>query len=155
MEIRKKFLIKDVNNLNLGKYYHKTIIQNYLYVNKFTAIIKRKISDNNINKYTYTIKTFKVWISVNEIEKDISEEEYNNLSLNYNYNRFLTYFNKYNIYLNKYIGIIFAVIEFSSGDSACKIKLPNWFGPELSFKITNFKMATSLVNKIFDFLKNF
>ena len=45
-----------------------------------------KISENNINKYTYTIKTSKVGISVNEIEKDITKDEYNNLSLNPNYN---------------------------------------------------------------------
>lgn len=86
MEIERKFLIKDLNKLDLSKYQHKTIVQDYLYVDNFTAIRKRKISENNINKYTYTIKTSKVGISVNEIEKDILEDEYNNLTLNPNYN---------------------------------------------------------------------
>lgn len=163
MEIERKFLVKDINSLDLSKYHHKTIIQNYLYVDKFTAIRKRKIIDNNLNKFTYTIKTAKVGISVNEIEKDISEDEYNNLSLNPNYNtiekeRYLISFDKYNIELDIfkgiYQGIIFAEIEFSSEEIAFEIDLPNWFGPELSSKITNSEMAISPVNKIFDLLKN-
>lgn len=163
MEIERKFLVKDINSLDLSKYHHKTIIQNYLYVDKFTAIRKRKIIDNNLNKFTYTIKTAKVGISVNEIEKDISEDEYNNLSLNPNYNtiekeRYLIPFDKYNIELDIfkgiYQGIIFAEIEFSSEEIAFEIDLPNWFGPELSSKITNSEMAISPVNKIFDLLKN-
>ena len=162
MEIERKFLVKDISNLDLSKYNHKFIVQNYLYVDKFTAIRKRKISENNINKYTYTIKTFKVGISVNEIEKDISKEEYNNLTLNPNYNtiekeRYIIPYEKYNIELDVfkgvYQGIIFAEIEFPSEDLAFKVKLPNWFGPELSSKITNSEMAVKPVNKIFNILK--
>lgn len=162
MEIERKFLIKDISNLDLNNYHHKTIIQDYLYVDKFTAIRKRKISENNINKYTYTIKTAKVGISVNEIEKDISEDEYNNLTLNPNYNtiekeRYIIPYDKYNIELDVfkgvYQGIIFAEIEFPSEDLAYEIKLPNWFGPELSSKITNSEMAFKPVNKILNILK--
>ena len=161
MEIERKFLVKDINSLDLSKYHHKTIVQDYLYVDKFTAIRKRKISENNISKYTYTVKTAKVGISVNEIEKDISEDEYNNLSLNSNYNtiekeRYLIPFDKYNIELDIfsgiYKGIIFAEIEFPSEALAFNIKLPNWFGPELSSKVTNSQMAISSVNEILDLL---
>ena len=161
MEIERKFLVKDINSLDLSKYHHKTIVQDYLYVDKFTAIRKRKISENNISKYTYTVKTAKVGISVNEIEKDISEDEYNNLSLNSNYNtiekeRYLIPFDKYNIELDIfsgiYKGIIFAEIEFPSEALAFNIKLPNWFGPELSSKVTNSQMALSSVNEILDLL---
>ena len=160
MEIERKFLVKDINSLDLSKYHHKTIIQDYLYVDRFTAIRKRKITDNN-NKYTYTIKTAKVGISVNEIEKDITEDEYNNLSLNPIYNtiekeRYLIPFDKYTIELDIfkgiYKGIIFAEIEFPSEAIAFNIKLPNWFGPELSSKVTNSQMAISQVNEIFDLL---
>lgn len=163
MEIERKFLIKDINNLDLSKYQHKTIVQDYLYVDNFTAIRKRKISENNINKYTYTIKTSKVGISVNEIEKDILEDEYNNLTLNPNYNtiekeRYIIPYEKYNIELDVfkgvYQGIIFAEIEFPSEDLAYEVKLPNWFGPELSSKITNSEMAVKPVNKILNILKN-
>ena len=160
MEIERKFLVKNINSLDLSKYHHKTIVQDYLYVDRFTAIRKRKITDNN-NKYTYTIKTAKVGISVNEIEKDITEDEYNNLSLNPIYNtiekeRYLIPFNKYNIELDIfkgiYKGIIFAEIEFPSETIAFESKLPNWFGPELSSKVTNSQMAISSVNEIFDLL---
>lgn len=163
MEIERKFLIKDLNKLDLSKYQHKTIVQDYLYVDNFTAIRKRKISENNINKYTYTIKTSKVGISVNEIEKDILEDEYNNLTLNPNYNtiekeRYIIPYEKYNIELDVfkgvYQGIIFAEIEFPSEDLAFNIKLPDWFGQELSCKITNSEMAVKPVNKILNILKN-
>ena len=163
MEIERKFLIKAINNLDLSKYQHKTIVQDYLYVDNFTAIRKRKISENNINKYTYTIKTSKVGISVNEIEEDILEDEYNNLTLNLNYNtiekeRYIIPYEKYNIELDVfkgvYQGIIFAEIEFPSEDLAYEVKLPNWFGPELSSKITNSEMAVKPVNKILNILKN-
>lgn len=162
MEIERKFLIKDLNKLDLSKYQHKTIVQDYLYVDNFTAIRKRKISENNINKYTYTIKTSKVGISVNEIEKDILEDEYNNLTLNPNYNtiekeRYIIPYEKYNIELDVfkgvYQGIIFAEIEFPSEDLAYEVKFPNWFGPELISKITNSEMAVKPVNKIFNILK--
>ena len=161
MEIERKFLVKDINSLDLSKYHHKTIVQDYLYADKFTAIRKRKITDNNNNQYTYTIKTAKVGISVNEIEKDITEDEYNNLSLNSNYNtiekeRYLIPFDKYTIELDIfkgiYKGIIFAEIEFPSEALAFNIKLPNWFGPELSSKVTNSQMAISSVNEILDLL---
>lgn len=161
MEIERKFLVNDIKDLDLSKYHHKTIVQDYLYVDNFTAIRKRKITDNNLNKFTYTIKTAKVGISVNEIEKDISEDEYNNLSLNPNYNtiekeRYLIPFDKYNIELDIfngiYKGIIFAEIEFPSEAIAFEIKLPNWFGPELSSKVTNSQMAISSANKILDLL---
>lgn len=98
---------------------------------------------------------FKIGISVNEIEKDITEDEYNNLSLNPIYNtiekeRYLIPFDKYNIELDIfkgiYKGIIFAEIEFPSEALVFNIKLPNWFGPELSCKITNSQMAISPVN---------
>ena len=161
MEIERKFLVNDIKDLDLSKYHHQTIVQDYLYVDNFTAIRKRKITDNNLNKFTYTIKTAKVGISVNEIEKDISEDEYNNLSLNPNYNTiekeiYLIPFDKYNIELDIfneiYKGIIFAEIEFPFEAIAFEIKLPNWFGPELSSKVTNSQMAISQVNEIFDLL---
>ena len=42
MEIERKFLIKDISNLDLSNYHHKTIIQDYLYIDKFTAIRKNE-----------------------------------------------------------------------------------------------------------------
>ena len=42
MEIERRFLVKDLSKLDLSKYKHKRIIQDYLYKDKFTAIRKRK-----------------------------------------------------------------------------------------------------------------
>ena len=42
MEIERRFLVKDVNSLNLAQYNHKQIIQDYLYKDTFTAIRKRQ-----------------------------------------------------------------------------------------------------------------
>ena len=161
MEIERKFLVKNINELDLSKYNHKTITQDYLYIDNFTAIRKRKICENNINKYTYTIKTAKVGISVNEIEREITESEYNNLPINSNYNtiekeRYIIPYENYKIELDVftgvYTGIVFAEIEFPSEAIAFEIKLPNWFGPELSSKVTNSQMAISSANKILDLL---
>ena len=73
MEIERKFLVSDISKIdfNLDNYECKIIKQDYLYVDKLTAIRKRKVTIDNINKYYYTIKTGKSGISVNEIEKDI------------------------------------------------------------------------------------
>ena len=161
MEIERKFLVKNINELDLSKYNHKTIIQDYLYIDSFTAIRKRKICENNINKYTYTIKTAKVGISVNEIEREITEAEYNNLPINNNYNtiekeRYIIPYENYKIELDVftgvYTGLVFAEIEFPSEVEAFNLKLPNWFGTEISSNVTNADMAVGPVDKIFDLL---
>ena len=56
MEIEKKFLVKDVNKINeiISKYPKKTITQDYLYVDDYTAIRKRKIEENSNITYVYT-----------------------------------------------------------------------------------------------------
>lgn len=161
MEIERKFLVKNINELDLSKYNHKTIIQDYLYIDSFTAIRKRKICKNNINKFTYTIKTAKVGISVNEIEREITEAEYNNLPINNNYNtiekeRYIIPYENYKIELDVftgvYTGIVFAEIEFPSEVEAFNLKLPNWFDTEISSNVTNADMAVGPVDKIFDLL---
>ena len=45
MEIERKFLVKDINAINeiISKYPKKTITQDYLYVDDYTAVRKRKI----------------------------------------------------------------------------------------------------------------
>ena len=159
MEIERKFLVKNINELDLSKYNHKTIIQDYLYIDRFTAIRKRKICENNINKYTYTIKTAQVGISVNEIDREITESEYNNLPINSNYNtieteRYIIPYENYKIELDVftgvYTGLVFAEIEFPSEAEAFNLKLPNWFGTEISSNVTNSDMAVGPINKIFE-----
>ena len=110
MEIERKFLVSDLNGLDLSKYEYKHIIQDYLYKDKFTAIRKRKvINSDGSTSYTYTIKTNKVGISVNEMEQAISEEDYICLNINPNFNQidktryFIPYINRkffYFFYVN-------------------------------------------------------
>ena len=51
--------------------------------------------------------------------------------------------------------IIFAEVEFPSEDMAEKFVKPEWFGAELSGKITNNKMAHCSRNEIDKILNNY
>lgn len=153
MEIERKFLINDKKIIDKIKkeYIKQEIIQDYLYFDNFTAIRKRKITNLSNTKYIYTIKTMKVGISVNEFEKEITEDEYQSLKLNKNYNTIIKdryiipYLNKFkidfDIFHGIYEGIVFAEIEFKNIEDSNKIKLPEWFGKEISNLITNSQMA--------------
>ena len=160
MEIEKKFVVRDINKVNeiISKYSKKQITQDYLYVDTYTSIRKRKVEQNNNTKYFYTVKTMKVGISVNEIEKEISKEEYNSLKINEDYTTLLKdrYIIPYidnlkiemDVFKGKYEGIIFAEIEFESEEQAAKTAIPEWFDEEISKKITNSKMATQNIEKM-------
>ncbi len=162
MEIERRFLIKDISKLDLSKYKSKRIIQDYLYKDNFTAIRKRQtIKDNEIN-YTYTVKTNKIGLSVNEIEQEINPEQYNNLQLNPKFNhidktRYLIPYKdnltiELDVFNNNFSGIIFAEIEFTSEEQANNIELPNWLGSEISNKLTNSDMASKPIEKILEFI---
>lgn len=163
MEIERRFLVKDLSNLDLSQYKCKRIIQDYLYKDKFTAIRKRKtVIDDNVS-FTYTIKTRKIGISVNELENEISEEEYNNLKVHPNFNHIdkiryiIPYIDNLNIELDvfndNFDGIVFAEIEFNSEEQAHSVKLPEWFGPEITNKLTNSDMASRSIDKILEIVK--
>ena len=165
MEIERRFLVKDLSSLDLSQYKCKRIIQDYLYKDKFTAIRKRKtVLDDNVS-FTYTIKTRKIGISVNELENEISEEEYNNLKVHPNFNHIdkiryiIPYIDNLNIELDvfndNFDGIIFAEIEFKSEEQANSVKLPEWFGPEITNKLTNSDMASRSIDKILEIVKKY
>ena len=164
MEIERRFLVKDLSSLDLSQYKCKRIIQDYLYKDKFTAIRKRKtVLDDNVS-FTYTIKTRKIGISVNELENEISEEEYKNLKVHPNFNHIdktryiIPYIDNLNIELDvfndNFDGIIFAEIEFKSEEQANSVKLPEWFGPEITNKLTNSDMASRSIDEILKFVEN-
>ena len=165
MEIERRFLVKDLSSLDLSQYKCKRIIQDYLYKDKFTAIRKRKtVLDDNVS-FTYTIKTRKIGISVNELENEISEEEYNNLKVHPNFNHIdkiryiIPYIDNLNIELDVFNdnidGIVFAEIEFNSEEQAHSVKLPEWFGPEITNKLTNSDMASRSIDKILEIVKKY
>lgn len=154
MEIERKFLVKDINAINeiISKYPKKTITQDYLYVDDYTAVRKRKIEENGNTKYVYTVKTMKIGISVNEFEKEITKEEYDALKINVEYitlskDRYvIPYVDglkiEVDVFKGVYEGIVFAEIEFKSELQATQIELPKWFDKEMSQIISNGKMAT-------------
>ena len=121
MEIERKFLVKDINAINeiISKYPKKTITQDYLYVDDYTAV--RKIGKSGNTKYVYTVKTMKVGISVNEFEKEITKEEYDALKINAEYitlskDRYvIPYVDELKIevdvFKEVYEGVVFAEIE--------------------------------------------
>lgn len=163
MEIERRFLINNLNNLDLSQYKHKHIIQDYLYKDRFTAIRKRKtVIENNVS-YTYTIKTKKIGISVNELENDISKDEYHSLKVNPNFNHIdktryiIPYINNLNIELDvfndNFNGIILAEIEYESENQANIIQIPDWFGNEITNKLTNSDMASRPIHEIFKIIK--
>lgn len=164
MEIERKFLIKNIDNLDLNKYEKKHITQDYLYKDKYTAIRKRMIVKDNKVRYVYTVKTKATGISAHEIENEISREEYDSLRINANFNTIdkiryvIPYKNGLKIELDVfngcYKGIIFAEIEFESEEQAKDTEMPDWFGNELSCKLTNSDMAVKDVGEIFNIIKN-
>lgn len=151
MEIEKKFLVKDISHLNLSNYSKIEMVQDYLYIDKLTIVRKRKCIKNNQKTYMYTIKTDKKNLSVNEIEKEITEDEYNSLPTKPSYNSLsktryiIPYIEDLKIELDIfhgiYDGLIFAEIEFNSEEQANSIPVPKWFDKELSHTITNSDMA--------------
>lgn len=160
MEIERRFLIKDKNKVEeLIRQYKaskKTIIQDYIYSDIFTAIRKRKIEKDEKTQYIYTIKTGRKGISVNEIEEEISKEQYDLLKIDENRititkDRFvIPYIDNLKIELDifhgKYEGVIFAEIEFESEKQACKAKIPEWFDIEIGDKVSNDMMSRKFID---------
>ena len=160
MEIERRFLIKDKNKVEeLIKQYKetkKTITQDYIYSDIFTAIRKRKIEKDENIKYIYTIKTGRKGISVNEIEEEISKEQYDLLKIDENRitiekDRFvIPYIDNLKIELDifhgKYEGVIFAEIEFESENQASKAKIPEWFDIEIGDKVSNDMMSREFID---------
>lgn len=160
MEIERRFLIKDKEKVKeLIKKYENTkkrIVQDYIYSDTITAIRKRKIEKAGEIKYIYTIKTGRKGISVNEIENEISKEQYDSLKIDEKRitiikDRYIIpYIDNLNIELDlfhgEYEGVVFAEIEFESEEQANTIKIPDWFETEIGHKISNDKMSKKFID---------
>ena len=161
MEIERKFLVEygdEVKDL-IEKYNDskKSIVQDYIYSDLFTAIRKRKIKKAGNIKYVYTVKTSRTGqYSVNEIEKEITEDEYNLLKkdesrITIEKDRFFIPYNdgltiELDVFHGAYEGVIFAEIEFSSENEAKKTAVPSWFGKEVGDKISNDMMSKEFID---------
>lgn len=158
MEIERKFLVPDISHLKLDTFKSKKIIQDYLYNDKITIIRKRCIIQDDKEKYIYTVKTGRVNYSINEIESEITKEQYDKLGLNpkcrtiekIRYN--IPYENgliiELDVFEGEYKGIVFAEIEFESEEQAENTNFPEWFGKELTGKLSNGMMASKKVEDI-------
>lgn len=159
-EIERKFLVKDINNINLSLYRKKTIMQTYLYTDGLTFIRKRKIEESSNTSYYYTVKTGKTSKhGINEFETEINKEIYDKLMPTQKTNAIMK--DRYYIPLGNSLtieldifggifeGIIFAEVEFKNENEAERFKKPDWFDKELSGRISN-SMMTKLSRKEFD-----
>ena len=160
MEIERRFLVKNLMKVDeLIKEYgysSKRITQDYIYSDPFTAIRKRKIEKNGVQKFIYTVKTGRKGISVNEFESDITEDMYNSLSIDNS--RITIIKDRYcipyiddlvielDIFHGKYQGLVFAEIEFKSEEQANNTKIPDWFDKEIGGQVSNCKMSMGEIN---------
>lgn len=53
MEIERKFLVNDLNGINLEEYEYKKMAQDYLYIDKFSVVRIRKIETAKGKKFKY------------------------------------------------------------------------------------------------------
>lgn len=152
-EIERKFLVEDISELNLETYAKKHIIQHYLYSDKFTVVRKRKIEENDKKIFYYTIKHRINKYTAEEKENEITEEEYENIKINKDANvidkvRYIIPIEnglkiELDVFKGIFEGIIFAEVEFKSEEQAINFKITDWFGKELTGKISN-NMMTKL-----------
>lgn len=146
-EIERKFLVEDISKINLEDYDKKHIIQHYLYSDKFTVIRKREIEENNKKMFYYTIKHRINKYSAEENETEITKEQYEEININKGANvidkeRYIIPIEnglkiELDVFKGIFKGIIFAEIEFPSEEQAINFKIPDWFGKELTGKISN------------------
>ena len=160
MEIERRFLIRDNKKveelISEFKDSKKVIVQDYIFSDIFTAIRKRRIEKDNQTKYTYTIKTGKKGFGVEEIEKEITKEQYNLLEkdssrITIEKDRYIIpYIDNLKIELDifhgAYEGIIFAEIEFKTEEQAVTTKIPEWFDVEIGEKVSNDIMSRMLID---------
>ena len=161
MEIERKFLVNKLpKNIELSKYSKKEIKQIYLYIDDLSIVRIRKVKENDKEKYTHTVKAGKVGISNEEYENEISKDEFYKLYNNRNKNYLVLDKTRYiipyidnlkielDIFHRDYEGLIFAEIEFKSEEQANNIKIPEWFGKDISNIITNSDLALSNTDNI-------
>lgn len=162
MEIERRFLVTDINKVEklVEEYKHtkKSIIQDYIYSDIFTAIRKRKIVKDGKEKYIYTVKTGSKGFSVNEYENEISKEQYDSLKKVDNRitiikdRYFIPYINdlkiELDIFHSVYEGIIFAEIEFENEKQAIETKIPEWFNMEIGKIVSNDMMSREKIDII-------
>ena len=160
MEIERRFLVKDIEKIKeLMLDYNDTkvtIIQDYIYSDIFTAIRKRKIIKGENEKYVYTIKTGRKGISVNEIENEITKDQYESIKEDENRIKiekdryFIPYIDELvielDIFHGEYEGVVFAEIEYKDEEQAFNTEIPDWFYMEIGGKISNDKMSRKKID---------
>lgn len=160
-EVERRFLVKNIDSIDLSKYEKKEIEQFYLYRDKIVSVRKRKVTmPNGDNLYTHTVK-YKPGENQfpEEFEVQLTEEQYNNLEVNDStksiekdryvipvnhfegYEKYATPVIELDIFKGYLKGLIFAEIEFTDEIIASNYVPMPWFDIELTHKLTNGKMT--------------
>ncbi len=144
LEIERKYLVNP-ENIFLERYPHKKIIQGYIYDEKFTEIRIRKVENESGTKYFYTVKiSGNNAIQRNEIEFEITEEQFNSLLPKILANTHFIEKDRYlipiendliaelDIYSNQLKGLSTVEVEFPSLEVATNFQAPEWFGIDIT-----------------------
>ena len=160
-EVERRFLVKNVDNIDLSKFEKKEIQQYYLYRDKIVTVRKRKVTlDNGDTLYFHTVKYRPGEEKFpEEFEVQITEEKYENLKINQDthsiektryiipvnqfsgYEKYSTPVIELDVFEGYLKGLIFAEIEFSDENIARNFVPMSWFDVELTHKLTNGKMT--------------
>lgn len=139
------------------------IEQHYLYRDKFTSIRKRKIEENREKVFCYTIKTEqKNSKDLIELERKISEEEYNSIKNYYGTiekERLLIPLNntltaEVDVFKGKLEGLVICEVEYET--ETLNLNGIDWIGEELERKkYGNDILATLTKEEAENFVKEF
>ena len=144
LEIERKYLV-NTENIFLERYPHKKITQGYIYDEKFTEIRIRKVENESDIKYFYTVKiSGNNAIQRNEIEFEITEEQFNSLLPKILDNTHFIEKDRYlipiendliaelDIYSNQLEGLSTVEVEFPNLEVATNFQAPEWFGIDIT-----------------------
>ena len=155
MEIERKFLLKYLPE-NLESYEHHTIVQGYVDTEPVVRI--RQYDDS----YILTIKSLGLMERI-EIEKDLTEKEFKELSTMVNGNviskvRYKIPYNEYiielDIFKEEFEGLIMAEVEFPDKEKAESFVAPDFMSVDVTDdpKFHNSQMSAMDKKEISDFL---
>ena len=160
-EVERRFLVKNIDFIDLSKYEKEEIEQFYLYRDKIVTVRKRKLTSAKGDVHYYHTVKYRPGDNLfpEEFEVEIDEKKYEGLKINPDNHSIekeryiipVNDFEGYEKYANPVIeldvfkgyfeGLIFAEIEFTDENIARNFVPMPWFDVELTHKLTNGKMT--------------
>ena len=160
-EVERRFLVENIDGIDLSQFEKKEIEQYYLYRDKIVSVRKRKlVMPNGDTHYIHTVK-YKLGENKfpEEYEVELTKEQYEALEVTdltkhiekdryiipvnhfEGYEKYSTPVIELDIFKGYLEGLIFAEIEFSDENIARNFVPMPWFDVELTHKLTNGKMS--------------